>query len=92
MPNEKLSAKVLVCNGADDPFITQEQEDAFISAMDSAGADYKYIEYEGAVHAFTSKGADELGEKFELPLAYDAAADSASWEELKILFAGTLWN
>ncbi len=92
MPNENLSAKVLVCNGADDPFIPQEQEDAFIAAMDSAGVDYKYIEYEGAVHAFTSKGADKLGQKFELPLAYNADADSASWEELKILFEGTLWN
>ncbi len=77
-----FTAKVLVCNGADDPFISPESVDQFKTAMDAIGADYKYIDYEGAVHAFTSKGADELGTKFNLPLAYNEAADKASWEEL----------
>ncbi|MEM6828873.1 MAG: dienelactone hydrolase family protein [Bacteroidota bacterium] len=82
-----VKAKILVANGADDPFIPEQQALDFKAAMDKAGADYKYVSYEGAVHAFTSKKADDLGEKFKLPLAYDAVADSASWEEMKILFA-----
>ena len=81
-----IKGKVLVAQGADDPFVPEQQILDFKAAMDAAGADYKYVAYDGAVHAFTSKGADALGEKFELPLAYNAAADSASWEELKILF------
>ncbi len=87
MPQEgQLTAKVLVCNGADDPFVPAEQVAAFTAAMDSAKADYKYIAYEGAVHGFTSKGADSLGQKFELPLAYNAEADQKSWQEMQDLF------
>ncbi|MEQ8245308.1 dienelactone hydrolase family protein [Fulvivirga sp.] len=88
MPEEgKLTAKVLVCNGADDPFVSPESVTAFKAAMDEAGAQYKYVDYQGAVHAFTSKGADSLGVKFELPLKYNEAADKASWDEMKMMFA-----
>jgi len=85
-PNsETLKAKILVCNGAADPFISPESVEKFKADMDAAGADYKYIAYENAVHAFTSKEADELGKKFELPLAYDEKADIDSWSELQTL-------
>ncbi len=87
LPDSTLTAKILVANGADDPFIAEEHIVDFKAVMDAVGADYKYIAYEGAIHAFTSKYADDLGEQFELPLAYNAAADSASWEEMKALFA-----
>jgi dienelactone hydrolase len=86
MPGEDLKAKVLVCNGAEDPFISPESVTAFKEAMDAANADYRYIAYEGAVHSFTSKYADENGEKFELPLKYQKEADEASWDELIALF------
>ena len=86
MPGEDLKAKVLVCNGADDPFVSPESVTAFKEAMDAANADYQYIAYEGAVHSFTSKYADENGEKFELPLKYQKEADEASWDELIALF------
>lgn len=86
MPNEKLKANVLVCNGADDPFISPESIAAFKTAMDSIGANYEYISYPGVKHSFTSKEADANGEKFGLPLAYDAEADKKSWERLQELF------
>lgn len=84
-PSEDLKAKVLVCNGVQDPMISKADADAFKAAMDSVNADYEYIAYENAKHGFTSKAADSLGIKFELPLAYDAAADKDSWEKLKAL-------
>lgn len=84
----KLTAKVLVCNGAADPFVPAEQVDAFKAQMDEAGADYKYIGYEGALHGFTNPDATAMGEKFELPLKYDAKVDEQSWNELKNFFAG----
>ena len=87
MPNDQLKAKVLVCNGADDPFISPESITAFKTAMDSIGADYQYIAYPGVKHSFTSKEADANGEKFGLPLAYDADADAKSWASLQELFA-----
>lgn len=85
-----VKAEILVCNGADDPFVPAEQTTAWMAAMDAAGANYKYIGYEGAVHAFTSQGADAMGEKFGLPLAYQKEADEQSWEEMIALFDRTL--
>lgn len=80
-----VKAQVLVCNGADDPFISAEDEANFKSQMEAAGANFEYINYPGAQHAFTDPGADAKGAQFELPLAYNAAADEASWEKLKEL-------
>lgn len=89
MPSDKLKAKVLVCNGADDPFTSPESIETYKKQMDSINADYKYVAYLGAVHAFTSKDADALGKKFNLPLAYNKEADEKSWQELQILLNNT---
>ena len=88
---ETFKAKVLVMNGAADPFVSEEAINAFKSEMDGAGVEYSFINYDGAVHAFTNPGATELGEKFELPLKYDAKADSASWSEMKV-FLKNIFN
>ena len=86
MPNEKLKARVLVCNGAEDPFIPAESITAFKAAMDTIGAKYEYISFPGVKHSYTSKEANANGEKFQLPLAYDADADQKSWASLQELF------
>ncbi len=83
----KVKAKILVCNGADDPFIQPETVTAFKATMDNAGADYKYVSYEGATHSFTNPEATDKGKEFKLPLAYNEAADKASWDELQTLLA-----
>jgi len=88
MPNDKLKAKVLVCNGADDPFVSAESVDMFKKSLDSLKADYKYIAYENTTHSFTSKAADSLGKKFNLPLAYNKEADEKSWAALQELLKG----
>jgi dienelactone hydrolase len=44
---------------------------------------FKFVNYPGAVHAFTNPEADENAKKFSMPIAYNAAADKASWEDLK---------
>lgn len=85
-PSEDIKAKILVANGADDPFIPGPSVDAFKEAMDKVGADYEYIAYEGVVHSFTNPGADTLGEKFELPTRYDPTADEDSWSKMQMLF------
>ena len=82
-PSSKLDAKILVQNGADDPFISQESVSNFKSDLDSLNADYEYISYPGVVHAYTNPGATELGKKFDLPLKYDQEADTRSWEKLQ---------
>lgn len=82
-----VKAKILVAHGAEDPFTTAEQIETFEKEMDAAGADYRFVAYEGAVHSFTNPGADALGEKFGLPLKYDAEADRQSWQAMQDLFA-----
>ncbi len=78
-----VKAKLLVLNGAADPFIKPEQIDAFKKEMQSAGASYSFIDYPGAVHAFTNPAATANGKKYNLPLAYDADADKKSWAEMQ---------
>jgi dienelactone hydrolase len=80
---DAVKARILVANGVDDPFVTAEQITAFKAMMDAAGASYTFISYPGASHSFTNPGADQLGEHFHLPLAYNAAADAASWQALE---------
>ena len=54
--------------------------------MDDAGVKYTFINYPGAVHSFTNPGADSLGKKFNLPLAYNKKADEESWDEMQKFF------
>jgi len=83
----KVKAYLLVCNGADDPFVTQEQIDAFKQEMANAKVQYEFINYKGAVHSFTNPIADSVGKKFNMPLAYNEKADKESWEEMKKVFS-----
>jgi len=85
-----VKAKILVLNGADDPFVKREQYEAFKKDLDTAKADYRIIEYPGAVHAFTNPEATELGEKFNLPLRYDAQVDREAKAEALKFFAANL--
>lgn len=81
-----VKAKVLVLNGADDPFVPPEQVAAFEKEMKDAGVDYKLVNYPGAKHSFTNPGADKFGKEFNLPLAYNEEADRASWQEMQDFF------
>ena len=78
-----VKAKILVLHGADDKFITPEQIEAFKQEMNTAGVNFQFISYPGAVHSFTNPEATELGRKYNMPVAYNADADRKSWEELQ---------
>jgi dienelactone hydrolase len=85
-----VTARILVLTGADDPFVPAEQVAQFKQEMDAARADYKVIAYPGARHSFTNPDADKFGKEFNLPLAYDEAADAASWREMQDFFHAVL--
>jgi dienelactone hydrolase len=87
LDKSKLKADILVCHGAADPFVKQDEVNKFKQQMDSAGAKYTFKAYEGAVHAFTNPNATAMGEKFKIPIKYNAAADSASWNDMKTFFS-----
>jgi len=79
-----IKAKLRIYNGADDKFTTPEAIEAFKKEMTDAKADFKFINYPGAVHSFTNPDATKLGKKFNLPLAYNAKADKESWADMKL--------
>ncbi len=81
-----LKAKVLVCHGEADQFVKPAEVAAFKKQMDSIKADYIFKSYPGATHAFSNPDATAVGEKFKMPIAYNAAADTASWNEMKGFF------
>jgi dienelactone hydrolase len=82
-PAGTVKARILVANGAADPFVTPEQIAAFKAEMDAAGASYTFLDYPGVKHSFTNPDADRFGKRFDMPLAYDAQADAASWQALQ---------
>lgn len=90
LKKNSVTAKMLILNGADDPFVTAEQITAFKAAMDQANVDYTFINYPGAKHSFTSAEADEYGKKFNMPLAYNKSADEASWAEMQMFLKKVL--
>lgn len=79
-PAEKgtVQAMVLVCNGADDPFVPIEQRNAFIREMQTAQVDFQFNEYADAVHSFTNPSADGRGMD---GVAYNSTADRRSWRD-----------
>jgi len=78
----KIKARIVSFTGEDDPMIGADKVAAFRAEMEGAGAAFRVVTYPGAKHAFTNPEADKLGKKFNIPLAYDAAADSDSWRQL----------
>ena len=81
-----VGAKVLVCHGAADQLVPDADIDAFHQEMEGAGVDYRFEAYEGALHGFSNPHATANGEKYGLPLAYDAAVDERSWNDMRGFF------
>ena len=85
-PPGTITARILVCHGAADEFISKESIQAFHDEMKIAEANYEFISHPGALHGFTSVEADENGRKYGLPLAYSESADKESWQAMIRLF------
>jgi dienelactone hydrolase len=82
----KTTAKILVCHGGADKFISDEEIKTFRQNLDSVKVDYSFISYPGAVHAFSNPQATEMGKKFGIPIEYNEAADKKSWADMTAFF------
>jgi dienelactone hydrolase len=82
----KVNAKILVCNGGVDKLVSEKNIKDFKDEMKTAGADFKFVSYQGAVHSFTNPAATEIGKKFGLPVAYNKKADRKSWADMQEFF------
>lgn len=82
-----MTAKVLVCHGALDPFTTLDHVTAFVKEMQEAGVDFQVILYGGAMHGLTNRAADRFGPG----VAYHQASDVRSWKAMQQFFE-ELWG
>ena len=80
-----VKAKVLICHGADDPYVKPAEQAAFKDEVAKAKIDLQFISYPDAVHSFTKP---EAGRDKSKGNAYNEAADKKSWEDMKAFFAG----
>lgn len=75
---QKISAKVLVCHGHDDPQIPQTQINAFMTEMDQAEADWQFMIYSRTKHAFSDPNAHKIGPP-EMGREYNALTTERGW-------------
>ena len=81
----KLTARVLVCTGADDPLAPPQHIRAFEEEMRAAEVrDWQVISYGNTLHGFTNPAAD--GSIMRAAL-YNETADRRSWASMRGLFA-----
>jgi dienelactone hydrolase len=79
----QLKAKFLICQGGDDKFVPESAVKSFTHKLDSIGAVYTLKMYPGAGHAYSNPGSTKLGKQFNIPIAYNEAAATGSWNEMK---------
>ena len=81
---KNIKCKVLLCHGADDPYVPAADVAALQDELRSAKVDWQMIYYSGAVHSFTRPDAGSDNSK---GAAYNEHADKRSWEAMKEFFA-----
>ena len=78
-----ITAKVLICVGANDPVVPLEHRTTFEAEMRAAGVDWQLHLYGGALHSFTHPRASVAG----VPgIAYDERAAQRAWRAMLNLF------
>ncbi len=80
-PATPITAKVLICHGADDPYVSKEEVAAFQQEMRDSKADWQMIYYSDSVHSFTNP---EAGSDNAKGAAYNPVAARRSFEHLKL--------
>jgi len=83
---QAIKGKFLILNGAADTFVKPEDVQAFKKALEGAKVDYQFIDYSGAIHAFTNPGADKVHADTGLAVGYNEPAARRSWAQMKTFF------
>lgn len=77
--HNRITAKVLVLHGFDDPMATPEQLVELGNELTVSGSDWQIHAYGGTVHAFTNPKANDPG----FGTVYQEAADRRSWQSMR---------
>lgn len=78
-----IVAKVLICHGADDPFVPEKDIEAGKAELNAADVDWQMNIYSDAVHSFTQPMA---GNDNSVGAAYNERADKRSWVAMQTFF------
>ena len=83
---KNIKCRVLALHGADDPFVSATDLEAFEQEMRDAKVDWQLVKYGGAVHSFTDwKAKGAIG-----GAQYNEKADHRSWEAMLQFFSEAL--
>ena len=80
-----MSASVLACHGSADPFIPEDQFQAFLRDMADRDADVQILTFLGAKHAFT-RPEKTTQEDDDAGFQYAPKAATRSWDAMKRFF------
>ena len=80
---KNIKAKLLICHGADDPFVPAKDIEAMKDEFNATHVDWQMIIYSGAVHSFTQPAA---GNDNSRGAAYNEEADKRSWLAMQAFF------
>jgi dienelactone hydrolase len=78
-----VRASVLVCTGADDPFVPVDERTAFEAEMTAAGADWRMNVYSGTQHGFANPTITDGAVD---GVAYHRQTDERSWRAMRDAF------
>lgn len=79
----RTRAKMLICQGAQDPFNPPDAVTGFIKAMNATSIDWQMIIYGNTRHGFTNPDAGKYG---MAALAYNPSSDRRSWQHMTQFF------
>ena len=83
IPSPKITAKVMMEHGWQDPMAKPEDVMAITQELEAAGADWQLHAHGNSMHSFTTLGADNK----EMGTVYNADADRRSFENLDSFLA-----
>ncbi|WP_273205423.1 dienelactone hydrolase family protein [Marinobacter subterrani] len=75
-----VKARVQVYTGGADKLVPSDQVAALVKEMQDAKVDLTLVTFPGVLHSFTNPGADKVAAEFGMPIGYDEAAATRSWE------------
>ncbi len=75
----KITAKLLVLNGAEDPMVSSKQLNDLQQELTDADADWQVHNYSQTMHAFTNPVANDP----DFGTVYQPVSDRRSWESMK---------
>lgn len=80
--------KFLILNGAIDPTVKPDAIAAYLKALDAARVDYQFVNYSGALHAFTNPDATRLAQENGMSdtVGYNEIAARRSWAQMQMFF------